>query len=168
MASYHNSYPIGSISSGTMREDQLIPIFMCKLDDQLRSRHVKISQADRKRLTVLYRDIDKRSAAEDYYDTDDASDDLNDLFDALNIFAGPYFYFGAHPGNGADYGYWLSESWDEDFQNHYTGNDAPLKVNDISEIPRAFRGHVAVVNDHGNVTLYDKTSRSLREIWSIV
>jgi hypothetical protein len=114
--------------------------------------------------------------------------DLEQLFDALGEYSGPYFYFGAHPGDGADYGWWLSESWDEDFicvtsqgpDNAYTfatrrwvqfdknNCDYSLKVSDLAYVPTWFRGEVAVVSDHGNVTLYVKTSRTLREIWSVV
>ena len=97
---------------------------------------------------------------EGYYDSEDSEYDLEWLFDALGEYAAPYFYFGAHPGDGADYGYWLSEGFEDDFDG--------LKVSDTSEIPSKYRGEVLHVNDHGNVTLYVKTSRALREVWAVV
>ena len=112
-----------------------------------------------------------------YSESEIASWDLDSLFDALGEYAGPYFGFGAHPGDGSDYGWWLSESWDEDFiegyeldksDMHCSLKPCSLKVNDLAEVPAWFRGEVAVVNDHGNVSLYVKTARTLREIWSIV
>lgn len=93
--------------------------------------------------------------------TDETADDiLSDLFDALQEFAPPYGYFGAHPGDGADYGFWLSENMPEDFDG--------LQVSDTSEVPRGYSGEVLHVNDHGNMTLYAYSRGRGREIWGIV
>lgn len=43
-----------------------------------------------------------------------------------------------------------------------------LKVEDTSEIPADYRGEVLHINDHGNVTLYLKTARKLKELASCV
>jgi len=81
-------YPIGSISEGTMRPEYLIPEFLSELRYRMRERRIKGHAA-------LYREIDKRSDAEGYYETEEADWDLEALFDALGEYAGPYFYFGA-------------------------------------------------------------------------
>lgn len=157
MASYHKSYPIGSVSSNTMQSCDLIPTFLRELD-YLR-RHA--SRTTAKGHTKLIRDIERRMKDPDYYeDFDTADSDLEALFDALECYAGPYFYFGAHPEEGADYGFWLCERFEDDFEG--------LKVSDTSEVPKKYRGEVLCVNDHGNCMLYVATSRGLREVWSIV
>lgn len=171
-------YPIGSVSCGTMREEDLIPDFLQEL-----RQHKGEATFRRSHHAGLCRDIARRMESEEYYESGDAGYDLESLFDALGEYAGPYFYFGAHPGDGSDYGYWLSENWDEEFvdalhngapalrkpfPNEPVNRGISLKVNDLSEIPSWFRGEVAVVNDHGNVTLYVKNSRGLREVWAIV
>jgi len=180
------NYPIGSISSGTMNPDDLIPTFCSELESLAKQSGI-VPARQRKAHLKLVRDITSRMDGESYHDSkmtfaglsgeeSFADDDLDALFDALGEYAGPYFYFGAHPGDGADYGFWLSESWDEDFydapcwglEKSRKQQPSSIKVEDLPDVPSWFRGEVAVVNDHGNVTLYRKTSRALHEIWSIV
>lgn len=163
-----NAYPIGSISHGTMREEDLIPDFTANLYHS-----AKVSKANghfhtigdvaaktRKAHVALVRAIETRIESDGYYESEDAGYDMESLFDALQAYAGPYFYFGAHPGDGSDYGYWLSE----DFQDDFDG----LKVSDLSEVPNKYRGEVLLVNDHGNTSLYIKTSRAMSEVWAVV
>jgi len=154
----YKEYPIGTISSGTLRREDLISSFADELRRLVKQKGVGREQ--RKRHLTLCREVARNQRAKDYYKSDDASFDLDALFDSLNEYAGPYFYFGAHPGDGADFGFWLSESFDEDFDG--------LKVSDLSEVPAKYTGEVALVNDHGNLTLYVKSARKLRELWAIV
>lgn len=49
------------------------------------------------------------------YDSSDASEILCALFDALNRYAPEGFYFGAHPGDGSDFGFWAQ--YDESYYN---------------------------------------------------
>jgi len=164
-------YPMGTVSSGTMREEDLIPDFCYQLSQLARQSGILPAKARRAHL-ALVKEIEARMEGEDYFESEDAGYDLNEsLFDALNEYSAPYFYFGAHPGDGADYGFWLSEGWDEDFvtkKRGFTPETTSIKVSDLAEVPRWFRGEVAVVNDHGNVALYVKTCRTLREVWSVV
>ena len=189
-------YPMGSVSYATMRPEDLIPAFTSELEYRAkhdkhvafktRKAHLKLVQEIESRTRFdAYSTEDELSAGLDYYQSEDADDDLSSLFDALDAYSAPYFYFGSHPGDGADYGYWLSESWDEDFmtvsrnecgrfESHervtFTRDNYPssIKVNDLADVPPWFRGEVAVVSDHGNISLYIKTSRAMREIWSVV
>jgi hypothetical protein len=97
----------------------------------------------------------------DYYDTETASEDLEMLFDAMDSYALPYMYFGSHMGDGADYGYWLSERFEYDFDG--------LKVSDLAEVPKDYIGEILQVSDHGNPSLYVRSRNGhVREIWSLV
>jgi hypothetical protein len=145
---------MGSVISGTMRPEDLIPAFVAELEGQkpLKREHKK-----------LIKEIDKRSrfaSDSNYLTQGDAELDLGDLFDALNKYCAPYFYFGAHPGDGSDYGYWLSDSFEYDFDG--------LKVNGLEDVPKGYSGEVLVVNDHGNMTLYSYSRGRKHEIWGIV
>lgn len=145
-------FPIGSVSTATMREEDLIPTFCYEL------RNMPHVSRDHKRMV---RQIEARTQTEGYYQSEECMWDLESLFGSLNAYAGPFLYFGSHPGDGADYGFWLSESWDED-------GDV-LKVSDLSEVEPVYVGFVAVINDHGNITLY-KRSRNHRcyLLWDMV
>lgn len=149
-----NDYPMGSVYCATMRNEDLIPSFVYELETRIRQRTA------RKGHSALVREINARMEAGEYLESEDADEDLQVLFDALDEYSAPYFYFGAHPGDGSDYGYWLSEGFEDDFDG--------LKVSDTSEIPAKYRGEVLHVNDHGNCTLYVKTARTLREVWAVV
>jgi hypothetical protein len=144
---------MGSVSTATMRAEDLIPSFLWELEHQegLTAEHQE-----------LVAEINKRMVSEDYYESENADYDLEALFEALDEYSLPGFYFGAHPGDGADFGYWLSETFAEDFDG--------LKVNGLDEVPAGFSGEVLEVNDHGNMTLwaYDEGADRPREIWAIV
>ena len=66
-----------------------------------------------------------------------------------------------HPGDGADYGFWVS--WDSIEDAQHDGE--LLRVSDISEVPDDHTGSVLLVNDHGNATLYDSDGN---ELWAVV
>lgn len=76
-----------------------------------------------------------------------------EISDSLDFFAPPYSYFGAHEGDGADFGYWVSEDALQDLERF---NEKPEGTQEDDYI---------VVNDHGNITLY---SADGIEIWAIV
>lgn len=162
---YHGN--IGSISHGTMRTEDLIPQFIIALEGMrpLRREHRR-----------LIRDIEARAhfgnktLNDDYLASGDAESDLDDLFSALNAYSLPYMYFGAHPGDGSDYGFWLSEMWDEDFCDcgQSDCDSGSIKVNDSADIPKGFTGEAAVVNDHGNVSLYRVSRGRKYPVWSLV
>lgn len=156
----------GSISSGTMRTEDLLQAFSEELDFQLSRQPRSFKRAPYRKLIWEANQCLRRlngdgthaqqQEAEEY-----ASEIVCELMDSLGDFAPPLAYFGAHPGDGADYGFWISE----DFQRDFDG----LQVDDLNDIPHKYRGEVLHVNDHGNATLYVAMSRGkLKEIWSLV
>ena len=132
---------IGSVSHGTMREEDLIPSFAWEL---------KYNTPDgAERFAKLLAECDAWEAmqtddSDQSEETDQGSYDLvADLVDALNEYAPAYCYFGSHEGDGSDYGFW--PSWD-------SINELP-KVSDPSEVD-GMNEDCVFVNDHGNVTVY--------------
>jgi hypothetical protein len=84
----------GTVSEGTMIPEDLVRKF-------------------REVLLDLDRDTCMRLDGEHHYEDSRTPEDegyhLDDLFDALNDHAPEGYYFGPHPGDGADYGFWRSE-----------------------------------------------------------
>ena len=139
----------GSVSHGTMREEDLIPAFIDLLEelDSKKAEEFKLSWFSELLL-------------EDREET--LSQMTESLFELLEGFAPTGLYFGAHPGDGSDYGYWVCEdqSWADDL----------LKVSDTSEVPLSYVGEVLHCNERGNLTLYFKAenTEALQEVWSCV
>ena len=87
-----SKYIIGSVSSATMRSEDLIPVFLETLKEL-----DKVLELDHSGVIQEGEDIIKR---EDW-DSEDAIIYLNeDLWEALQDCAPPYFYFGSNPGDG--------------------------------------------------------------------
>jgi hypothetical protein len=150
---------IGTSSHGTMQHCDLIPTFA----DDLR---VFANQADNADHLKLCDEADAIDFDADDYDDEDASYTLDELCDALNEYAPPYCYFGANEGDCSDYGFWPSI---EAFEDACRDGEV-LKVDDLSEAPERLPDgveYIAVVNDHGNVTLY-RPKLVWESVWGIV
>ena len=85
---------LGSVIHGTMRKEDLIPCFVELLHN--------LGERDGELDEISYRMIRPR-----YFESRCAFYDLEDLFDALDEFSPEGAYFGAHPGDGSDFGFWM-------------------------------------------------------------
>ena len=84
---------------------------------------------------------------------------VDNLEEALNEYCPPFIYFGTHPGDGADFGYWPDMDALEDALRY--GEDT-----DDDETRYLPEDNVLVhVSDHGNVTVMDMDRQVL---WSVV
>jgi hypothetical protein len=114
----------------------------------------------------LAREYDRMPSADDWTEeeTERAEYLLEDMTECLDALCPDYVTFGAHEGDGADFGFWVA--WDSLEDAERSGEI--LKTGDLSEVPNAYRGYVMKVNDHGNATLYYKSARKFRELWAVV
>lgn len=149
-----HSASLGSISSGTMRPEDLHESFTAALA-YLDSKRAKAFDAE---YVTPETDEDAdgfdADALDEFY-----ADAVNALFDILGEYAPDYCYFGAHEGNGSDYGFWVS--WDSlDDAVRYGEID---KGEDTPDFPHD--KPFLQVNDHGNATLY---SADGVELWACV
>ncbi len=117
---------LGSVSSGTMRPEDLIPAFINALDEIRDNIPLSCEHGDEtgrvaivSRIDNIVGEIEGRMNVDpgdgfDYYQSEEADWDMEELSDLLQGFAPPFAYFGSHEGDGSDYGYWVSwESIDE-------------------------------------------------------
>jgi hypothetical protein len=159
----HKYPPLGSVSSGTLRPQDLLLAFADALERYARrSRALSSYRADIRSARTLAARIEAGREI-------DADGMILDLSDRLNDLAPPHAYFGGHPGDGADFGYWVVD----DLRESVEYQDGVV-VSDLAEVPIMHHGDVLHVNDHGNATLYwhepptRRREGKLTEIWSIV
>ena len=95
----------GTISHGTLRSEDLIEAFASELACLAPSEF----EGARQLLAEAQRYLDGCPVSED-----EASELVNDLMDALNEFAPEGMYFGAHEGDGADFGFWHVDGEEDD------------------------------------------------------
>jgi hypothetical protein len=111
----------GTVSHGTLRECDLLEAFTNELD-RLRDNNLYTSDGDELALVdlngrvddllgMLERKHDLRGSWADVvdHDGDEAGWWLEELTDLLNSYAPPGHHFGAHEGDGSDFGFWPSE-----------------------------------------------------------
>ena len=75
----------GSVSHGTMRPEDLIPIFL---------QYVEQYAPDQIPENAFFTDTEEDNRL------------LDELFEVLDGISPPNCYFGSHPGDGSDYGWW--------------------------------------------------------------
>jgi hypothetical protein len=148
-------FQLGSISTGTLRTEDLLPKFAHALlaivtdNEQYELEMVEDALNGRIKRTGI--------------DTRTAVGLLDDIQDSLNQYCPPFVYFGAHPGDGADFGFWADfDAVDESCaRKHHRCTHNP----ETGEIVLEDESVIVQVNDHGNVTVMDMDRNVL---WSVV
>ena len=103
---------VGTVIHGTLRSEDLIPAFIDVLDELIEESTFEpgADHPARVQRVGYYQDklgdLEQRMGQPGYFDSEDADWDLEWLFEQLNEFAPEGTTFGAHPGDGADFGFW--------------------------------------------------------------
>ena len=115
---------LGSVSHGTMRPQDLIPAFLSAIQEVAPDQYAQL---------MLHLPSEAPLDEDVWWNSEEASYLLEDLFDCLNDQAPPYVYFGCTEGDGSDYGYWIC--WDCILDAIEFGDIKEIKdVADIDEI----------------------------------
>ena len=150
---------IGSISHGTLKTEDLLSEFSSELDWQFRKNGNYFSLPENREEGRKFHEL--CGEAQDQYEED--GETLKDeeaanwlvesLSDSLQSFAPPYCYFGAHEGDGSDFGFWPSYDSIEE-----------LPIVEDSDAAKELGEDCKSVNDHGNVTVYSADGSILLEL----
>ena len=133
-------FQIGSISTGTLRPEDLLPAFVSALESlsPMGTNHPYLGDA----YQILEQGTDDESETKEL---------LSDIEHELGNLCPPFVYFGTLPGDGADFGFWpdmdrLNEAlrWERD---HYPSDSVP------DELTLDDDGVIVQISDHGNVTV---------------
>ena len=164
----HNKNPIqlGTVSRATMRPQDLIPCFLGELKALNKKAYLRILERIHSQDREVMYHLTGQGIDEDhsFWDEELCHDILTDLFDALDWISPPYAYFGAHEGDGSDYGFWPSHDAIEDAVH----DGELLQVSDLSEIPDKFTGDICLINDHGNMAIGRALHGVFYSCWAIV
>ena len=165
-------FQLGSISTGTLRTEDLIPAFTYTMGELTHDPTSNTSKYPTEAMANLWDEAIKAINNPDT-DTNPLSDDeciarneiLSDLQDALNELCPPFVYFGTLEGDGADFGFWPDmDRLNEEL--HFASNVCGDKlIRDCAcEDENCDDGILVNVSDHGNVTVMDM-ERNV--IWSV-
>lgn len=102
-------YPVGSVSWGTMRSQDLLPAFSDALRGLDPKAYQKLSAPDSDSDLAAWLSTPLAADNDPWWDSEACSFIMEDLFDALDECAPEGHYFGAHPSDGAHFGFWPVE-----------------------------------------------------------
>lgn len=97
-----------SLSHATMRPEDLIPCFISAIQ-RIASDDEELLQELKSKCSDYGLDIDNPIIL--LHAGEESDWILEFLFDTLNNLAPEGYYFGSHPGDGSDYGFWECDNW---------------------------------------------------------
>ena len=166
----------GSISTGTLRTQDLLSAFISEGESQQLRNGAFLATPEgmplRDRLAKVIGEA-QDAFADDGETLSESGEEfgeeiVNDFCDVLSEFAPAYGDFGAHCGDGADFGYWVDVESVKEQVEFVSSRRVEFPADD-------FRGEWLHVNERGNCALYVRESDETkpdgytdRELWSIV
>jgi hypothetical protein len=154
-------FQLGSISTGTLRTEDLLPAFTYTMGELTHDPVSNLSKYPTEAMAKLRDEAIHLIGTDQWWtlDPEDSGVDglLNDLTDALNELCPPFVYFGTLEGDGADFGFWPDIDGIQEIVN-IAECDASQGISCPDD------GVIIQVSDHGNVTVMDM-ERNV--IWSV-
>ena len=168
-----------SLIHGTMRMCDLVPAYLEAIKDT--PEYVQLMEH-------LPSVVTEPGVSEwdERWDSDEVIDLMEELEDVLVKYAPEGYYFGAHPGDGSDFGYWKQERYDLDIiqnsldkpgEQHIlleplvldyhvscASSDQQIDTDRVEKVLMNDEGVVMVGNDHHKVNINALTEESLERL----
>ena len=142
----NNNIRIGTLIHGTLRAEDLLEAFADELD-----RLTAGDDSPLRRPESVEAHTQLENGLREY-----VGETIATLIDALNEYAPPHTYFGAHEGDGSDFGFWpTGDDWDN-CSGHWVSKSVFIDHDCLIYVE---------INDHGNITVSELRGRV---IWSTV
>jgi hypothetical protein len=151
--------PLGSISHGTLRTEDLLSSFASTLEGLIfingdyYCRPENFSERDKLNNLVGESQDQWTEDGTELEDEEIAQELVQELTDVLEQFAPSYCYFGTHEGDGSDFGFWPCMEQIEELPDVQDSDEAKELGEDCK-----------FVNDHGNVTVYGADGSVILEL----
>jgi hypothetical protein len=124
------------VSSGTLKTEDLLVSFWQTLESLSSSDSFSFDLSPSV-LSSLEKLVGEDSKEEDYKEGE-ASELLLSLFELLEEASPSGFYFGSNPGDGALFGFWLSEDWESALQDCDFFSEDPALGSSVIEAAEGF------------------------------
>jgi hypothetical protein len=162
---------IGSISHGTLKTNDLLSAFISEMESLMLVNGDFFSKPENFSSRDLLNNL-IGEAQDCFGDDGEIKEDSEDLAEQLvnedfpdkfgEYFAPSFCYFGTHPGDGSDFGFWPIDIEEIKEQVEFVSSESQEWPDDD------FKGEFLHINERGNCTLYVRENGKDREIWSLV
>ena len=142
--SIKSTLPIGTVSEGTLRDEDLFDEFLWM------AKSIRLSRDERQVVRTLEINVPQ--------DEEALGEAVGKLTNILENHVPDYCYFGALEGDGACFGVWVD--WPSIEQARLDG--------EIATRSASINQYALEVNDHGNATLYRRAGTRWVEVWAVV
>ena len=105
----------GTVIHGTLRPQDLVVVFLQECNQWVHRNNVDVAR----RYKDLSREVGQHGLLDSalnvidhhpWWQSEECTEVISDLMDLLSDIAAPHgLYFGAHPGDGSDFGFWRHE-----------------------------------------------------------